>query len=251
MYNKELERIRQISKLYEIDINRTEVNIQYSEYSGEKNNRFFFVSVSNKEHPVEYAKRLIVESVNKSMKKGFDKKRIDEIFREYATTDELSGKTKDSITFIELIRKISDLEELRADKIQRIIYKSEEEYIDLHNTSPGTQTNAVMEFILHTDSTAPLFIDQPEDNIDNEARYAQLTRWVRTQKYKRQIILVTHDANIVINGDAECVIIANHTSDKFSYEYGALEYGDILDKAAVILDGGKTAIHRRIEKYGE
>lgn len=251
LYNKELERIRQISKLYEIDINRTEVNIQYSEYSGEKNNRFFFVSVSNKEHPVEYAKRLIVESVNKSMKKGFDKKRIDEIFREYATTDELSGKTKDSITFIELIRKISDLEELRADKIQRIIYKSEEEYIDLHNTSPGTQTNAVMEFILHTDSTAPLFIDQPEDNIDNEARYAQLTRWVRTQKYKRQIILVTHDANIVINGDAECVIIANHTSDKFSYEYGALEYGDILDKAAVILDGGKTAIHRRIEKYGE
>lgn len=251
LYNKELKRIRQINKLYEIDINRTEVNIQYSEYSGEKNNRFFFVSVSNKEHPVEYAKRLIVESVNKSMKKGFDKKRIDEIFREYATTDELSGKTKDSITFIELIRKISDLEELRADKIQRIIYKSEEEYIDLHNTSPGTQTNAVMEFILHTDSTAPLFIDQPEDNIDNEARYAQLTRWVRTQKYKRQIILVTHDANIVINGDAECVIIANHTSDKFSYEYGALEYGDILDKAAVILDGGKTAIHRRIEKYGE
>lgn len=251
LYNKELERIRQINKLYEIDINRTEVNIQYSEYSGEKNNRFFFVSVSNKEHPVEYAKRLIVESVNKSMKKGFDKRRIDEIFREYATTDELSGKTKDSITFIELIRKISDLGELRADKIQRIIYKSEEEYIDLHNTSPGTQTNAVMEFILHTDSTAPLFIDQPEDNIDNEARYAQLTRWVRTQKYKRQIILVTHDANIVINGDAECVIIANHTSDKFSYEYGALEYGDILDKAAVILDGGKTAIHRRIEKYGE
>ena len=251
LYNKELERIRQINKLYDIDVNRTEVNIQYSEYSGEKNNRFFFVSVSNKEHPVEYAKRLIVESVNKSMKKGFDKKRIDEIFREYATTDELSGKTKDSITFIELIRKISDLEELRADKIQRIIYKSEVEYIDLHNTSPGTQTNAVMEFILHTDSTAPLFIDQPEDNIDNEARYAQLTRWVRTQKYKRQIILVTHDANIVINGDAECVIIANHTSDKFSYEYGALEYGDILDKAAVILDGGKTAIHRRIEKYGE
>ncbi len=251
LYHKELERIRQINKLYEIEISKTEVNIQYSEYSGEKNNRFYFVSVANKEHPVEYAKRMIVESVNKSMKKGFEKRKIDEIFKEYAITDELDGKTKDSITFMELVQKVSDLDELRADKVQRIIYKSEEEYIDLHNTSPGTQTNAVMEFILHTDSTAPLFIDQPEDNIDNEARYAQLTRWVRTQKYKRQIILVTHDANIVINGDAECVIIANHTSDKFSYEYGALEYGDILDKAAVILDGGKTAIHRRIEKYGE
>ena len=209
------------------------------------------MSVSNKEHPVEYAKRMIVESVNKTIKKGFDKKKVEDIFREYATTNELNGKTKDSITFIELIRKISEFEELRAEKVQRIIYKVGEEYIDLHKTSPGTQTNAVMEFILHTDSTVPLLIDQPEDNIDNEARYAQLTRWVRNQKYKRQIILVTHDANIVINGDAECVIIAEHTSDKFSYEYGALEYGDILDKAAVILDGGKTAIHRRIEKYGE
>lgn len=251
LYNKELERIRQINKLYEIDMRETEINIQYSEYPGEKDNKFFFVSVSNKEHPVEYAKRMIVESVNKTIKKGFDKKKVEDIFREYATTNELNGKTKDSITFIELIRKISEFEELRAEKVQRIIYKVGEEYIDLHKTSPGTQTNAVMEFILHTDSTVPLLIDQPEDNIDNEARYAQLTRWVRNQKYKRQIILVTHDANIVINGDAECVIIAEHTSDKFSYEYGALEYGDILDKAAVILDGGKTAIHRRIEKYGE
>lgn len=251
LYNKELERIRQINKLYEIDMKKTEINIQYSEHPGEKDNKFFFVSVSNKEHPVEYAKRMIVESVNKTIKKGFDKKKVGDIFREYATTNELNGKTKDSVTFIELIQKISEFEELRAEKVQRIIYKVGEEYIDLHKTSPGTQTNAVMEFILHTDSTVPLLIDQPEDNIDNEARYAQLTRWVRNQKYKRQIILVTHDANIVINGDAECVIIAEHTSDKFSYEYGALEYGDILDKAAVILDGGKTAIHRRIEKYGE
>ena len=106
-------------------------------------------------------------------------------------------------------------------------------------------------FVLHSDSTTTLLIDQPEDNIDNEARYAQLTKWVRKQKYNRQIILVTHDANIVINGDAECVIIANHLGDKFDYEFGALEYKDILDKAAVILDGGKTAIHRRMEKYGE
>lgn len=251
LYNKELERMRQINKLYDIDEEKTKFRMKSSVYPGEKDNKFFFVSVSNKEHPVEYAKRMIIESVNKTMLKGFDKKETVEIFKIYATSEELDGKTKDSITFSELVKKISELDGLRTDKIQRIVYKSDNEYINLHNTSPGTQTNAVMEFVLHTDSTIPLFIDQPEDNIDNEARYAQLTRWLRTQKYKRQIILVTHDANIVINGDAECVIIANHTSDKFSYEYGALEYGDILDKAAIILDGGKTAIHRRIEKYGE
>lgn len=251
LYEKELERIRQINKLYEIEESNTSLKMQYSISNGENNNKFYFVSIANKEHPVEYAKRMIIEATNRTIHKGFESQSIEEIFKTYATTEKLNGTTKDSTTFVELISKISDLRELKSKEVQKIIYKQNDEYTDLHNTSPGTQTNAVMEFILHADSTVPLLIDQPEDNIDNEARYAQLTRWIRTQKYKRQIILVTHDANIVINGDAECVIIANHTSDKFSYEFGALEYGDILDKSAIILDGGKDAIHRRIEKYGE
>lgn len=251
LYNKELERIRQINRLYAVDQAKTKLHIQYAEYFGEGENRFYFVSIANKEHPVEYARRMIVESVNKTIIKGFDKSSTSEIFMKYATSNDLISTMKESTNFNELFNKICKLEDLKSEKVQKIIYKSESEYIDLHNTSPGTQTNAVMEFILHSDSTIPLFIDQPEDNIDNEARYSQLTRWIRNQKYNRQIILVTHDANIVINGDAECVIIAEHTADKFCYEYGALEYGDILDKAAIILDGGKTAIHRRIDKYGE
>ena len=251
LYNNELERIRQINKLYEIDENMTAFKMQEYIANGEGDNRFYFVSAANKEHPVEYAKRVIVESVNKSRMKGFDKKSISEIFRIYATTHELMDKLKDSIDFSSVIYAIDSMDELRSEKIQKIIYVHEGEYIDLHKTSPGTQTNAVMEYILHSESTTPLFIDQPEDNIDNEARYSQLTKWIRKQKYNRQIIIVTHDANIVINGDAENVIIANHTAEKFRYDFGALEYGDILDKAAIILDGGKTAIHRRIEKYGE
>ena len=48
----------------------------YSTCSGEKNKKFYFVTVANKEHPVEYAKRIIVEPVSKLMKKGFDKKEM-------------------------------------------------------------------------------------------------------------------------------------------------------------------------------
>lgn len=251
LYNNELQRIRQINKLYDIDKKMTEFKMQEYIANGEGNNRFYFVSASNKEHPVEYAKRVIVDAVNKSRLRGFDKKNCAEIFRIYATTSELVDKLKDSTDFNTLIETIENMDEFKSEKIQKIIYVNNGEYIDLHKTSPGTQTNAVMEYILHSESTTPLLIDQPEDNIDNEARYSQLTKWIRKQKYNRQIILVTHDANIVINGDAENVIIANHTAEKFQYDYGALEYGDILDKAAVILDGGKTAIHRRIEKYGE
>lgn len=251
LFSKELERMRQINKLYTIESSMTEFQLQYQMYKGEGENKIYFVSVSNKEHPVEFARRLIVESINKNKLRNIDKKSFEDIFKLYATTDYLIEKMKDSLEFSELVKKISSLEGVKTKKIHRIIYNSEDNYVDLHRTSPGMQTSAVMEFILHSDSTSTLLIDQPEDNIDNEARYAQLTKWIRKQKYKRQIILVTHDANIVINGDAECVIVANHSGDKFNYEYGALEYGDILDKAALILDGGKTAIHRRMDKYGE
>ena len=72
-----------------------------------------------------------------------------------------------------------------------------------------------------------------------------------SKKNTRQIIVVTHDANIVINGDAECVIIADHDETSFQYNYGALEYADTLDRASCILDGGKIAIKRRMAKYGE
>ena len=251
LYNKELERIRQINRLYEIDENYTKIMISEYEAYGEGNNRFYFVSAANKEHPVEYAKRVIVDSVNKTRLKDFDKKSNAEVSQEYATTDRLMNVLKDQVEFAGVIEEIDTLSEIKREKIQKIIYVHDGEYNDLHKTSPGMQTNAVMEYILHSESTIPLLIDQPEDNIDNEARYSQLTKWIRKQKYKRQIILVTHDANIVINGDAENVIIANHNGEKFQYDYGALEYSDILDKAAIILDGGKVAIHRRIEKYGE
>ncbi len=251
LYTKELERIRQINKLYEVDVDITTIKIQYQSYNGEGENQIFFASVSNKEHPVEFARRVIIDSIKKNKIRKLDRMCNEELFRRYATTNEFERVTKENITFHDLVSKISRLEGLRAEIVHRIIYKNTDGYRDLHKTSPGMQTSVIMEYVLHSDSTTTLLIDQPEDNIDNEARYAQLTKWIKKQKYNRQIILVTHDANIVINGDAECVIIANHSGETFDYEYGALEYENILDKAAVILDGGKVAIHRRMDKYGE
>ena len=104
---------------------------------GEGNNRFYFVSASNKEHPVEYAKRKIVESVNKSRWKGFEKFSNSEVFQIYATTSELLSKLKDSIEFSSVIEDIDSLTELKSEKVQKIIYVHNSEYVDLHKTSPG------------------------------------------------------------------------------------------------------------------
>lgn len=71
-------------------------------------------------------------------------------------------------------------------------------------------------------------------------------------KHMRQVIVVTHDANIVINADADNVIIASQDRNgSFTYKYGALEYDDTLEDASLILDGGKEAVKRRLLKYGE
>lgn len=125
-------------------------------------------------------------------------------------------------------------------------------YRDLRTLSPGTQTNILIEYIVHKDTNVPLLIDQPEDNVDNQTIYNKIRSWFMNLKQTRQVIVVTHDANIVINADAENVIVAEQPEPgRFKYGYGALEYGDIIDRASLVLDGGKDAVRRRLVKYGD
>ena len=124
--------------------------------------------------------------------------------------------------------------------------------IDLSTVSPGTRANYLLEYIVFNESNTPLLIDQPEDNIDNETIYTQLTTWFSNLKNNRQVIVVTHDANIVVNSDSENVIICSQTkNDTFDYKCGALEYDKNLDDVSNILDGGRAAIERRLLKYGK
>lgn len=125
-------------------------------------------------------------------------------------------------------------------------------YVDITEQSPGTQTNILHEYIVHRDTNNPLLIDQPEDNVDNQTIYSKIKNWFFTLKQTRQVIVVTHDANIVINADADNVILANQESAGcFRYQWGALESEDALERASLILDGGKDAVKRRLVKYGE
>lgn len=142
--------------------------------------------------------------------------------------------------------------DLKYDYHPQIEYLNENyEYEDIFNVSPGSQTNILMEYLVYKDTDKPLLIDQPEDNVDNQTIYNKLRIWFSKLKHKRQVIVVTHDANIVINSDAENIIVASHPSiDKFDYMYGALEYGTNLVVASNILDGGKEAVKRRLKKYG-
>jgi len=122
-------------------------------------------------------------------------------------------------------------------------------------------------------SKAPILIDQPEDNLDNRSITKDLVKYLRDKKIERQIILVTHNPNIVVNADAENIIVANQKGQndketnspyKFDYINGAIEftkdYDDnekdllksmgIREHIADIVEGGKEAFKKREVKYG-
>jgi len=103
---------------------------------------------------------------------------------------------------------------------------------------------------------SPFVFDQPEDDLDNDFIMSQLVPLFRKIKKYRQVIIVTHNANLVVNTDAEQIIVANNESEVISYNSGALEDGSIADgvgtKASIcnILEGGSYAFEKRERKYG-
>lgn len=158
-----------------------------------------------------------------------------------------------SKTLSELENELDNISNLRIEVSNEVYYeKNGELIIKLRDVSPGTKANILMEYIVFKDASTPLLIDQPEDNIDNKTIFNDLTNWFNSLKSKRQVIVATHDPNIVVNADAENVIVCEQTNkDKFNYKNGALEYSDIINDVSNILDGGKEALERRLTKYGK
>ncbi len=150
-----------------------------------------------------------------------------------------------------------------------ITYKSDK----LGEMSTGKASFVILMLIIGlSKSKAPILIDQPEDNLDNRSITTDLVNYLRSKKLERQIIIVTHNANIVVNADAENVIVANQKGQnddqststfKFDYVNGAIENSfdknitetDLLKSMGIrqhitdIVEGGKDAFMMREKKY--
>lgn len=103
---------------------------------------------------------------------------------------------------------------------------------------------------------SPFVFDQPEDDLDNEFIMQQLVPLFRIIKKYRQVIIVTHNANLVVNTDAEQIIVAHNEGEVISYVAGALEDGNVETENGIkssicnILEGGSYAFEKRERKYG-
>jgi len=98
----------------------------------------------------------------------------------------------------------------------------------------------------------PLIIDQPEENLDNESVYRILRHFIRHVKKERQVIIVTHNPNLAIVGDAEQIIfvkIDKTNKNTFSFESGSIENPIINKHASDILEGTLKAFDVRRLKY--
>lgn len=171
-----------------------------------------------------------------------------------------AGQTKAVLTATKDLRFVASLE---SDRIGGF-HKS--------SMTPGKQALFALTLILaESDEPWPLLIDQPEDDLDSRSVCDVIVKDLVQRKRDRQIIMVSHDANLVIGADSEEIIVANrHGDDRpnrdgkmFEYLTGSLEYSkpknpkikEVLDSAGIrehaceVLDGGAEAFQKRKAKY--
>lgn len=128
--------------------------------------------------------------------------------------------------------------------------------VDIRKLSPGTRGIVLLLLYLALDDSdnRPLVIDQPEENLDPKSVFDELVQLFIDAKAHRQVIMVTHNANLVINTDADQIIIAEagphpHGSlPPISYRSGGLENAEIRKAVCDILEGGEGAFQERARR---
>lgn len=117
--------------------------------------------------------------------------------------------------------------------------------------SLGQQQSVLLALILSSENNRPLIIDQPEDNLDGEFIYTTLVPILRRAKERRQVIIVTHNPNVAVLGDAELVVVMKAMNDRGEIvARGSIDHPDTRDAACAILEGAREAFLRRAKMYG-
>ena len=125
--------------------------------------------------------------------------------------------------------------------------------IDISEGSPGQKCAALLALLLNIGDD-PLIIDQPEDALDNSLIYHLIVKSIRSMKSRRQIIIVSHNPNIPVLGDAEGIIIFERNENgkvdfRNGKKPGGIEEKSIRHGICEIMEGGEEAFKKREEKY--
>lgn len=129
----------------------------------------------------------------------------------------------------------------------------EDTYIEFSSASPGQQATALLKVLL-AQSGPPLIIDQPEDDLDSQM-IQDIVESIWEAKRRRQLVFTSHNANLVVNGDAELVVYCDYRvqgeqSAGELKEQGAIDVPKVREAITRVMEGGEKAFKLRKEKYG-
>lgn len=132
------------------------------------------------------------------------------------------------------------------DKLS-IQFQDTKGYKDVAQGSAGQKASAVLSFLLSY-GTEPLILDQPEDDLDNGLITNLIVSKLHENKSNRQIIVVTHNPNIVVNGDSDYVIALESRGQISNLASGALQDIDVRRNVCEIMEGGEAALQKRYKR---
>jgi len=154
------------------------------------------------------------------------------------------------------IQQLNRLQTTVLEDVPEILVKrrGEQAYANLRNElSPGEQSAALLMLALQTHSL-PLIIDQPEDELGYDYVVHLVVPAILGAKQSRQVLVVTHNANIAVLGDTDYVCkLENHPSGDGARHCsakvaGAFEDGAVI-RALLDLEGGQRAFQFRLHRY--
>ena len=134
------------------------------------------------------------------------------------------------------------------EDLLRVKYSKEpssNKFDNLEKGSAGQKAAAILAFLLSY-GEEPLIIDQPEDDLDNALIYGLIVKQIHKNKDRRQLIIVTHNPNIVVNGDSELVHVLKYAGGQVQIEQqGGIEEASVRELICTIMEGGAEAFDKR------
>ncbi len=132
----------------------------------------------------------------------------------------------------------------------KIEYQRDGRWYAISEGSQGQRSAALLAFLLAF-GEEPIVLDQPEDDLDNHLIYDLIVQQIRENKLRRQLIVVTHNPNVVVNGDADLVHVMDFKGGQcIVAQSGALQEKAVRDEVCRVMEGGREAFSRRWKRLG-
>lgn len=152
--------------------------------------------------------------------------------------------------FTDEMGRLFDLELTAPEDKVQVYLKLDQRELPLEKLSAGQRATAML-LILLAQEDRLLFVDQPEDDLDNRFIYDDIVKLLRQQKDVRQFIMATHNPNIPVLAHAELIIALDATDKQVEISsQGAIDFAPIQETVKNVMEGGERAFQRRAQKYG-